>query len=53
MVPIAPFSVNAYIHAKVGGVIGVAVLVFFKVSGRSTKLTLEENAPMSEETPSS
>ncbi|GHF48448.1 amino acid transporter [Amycolatopsis bartoniae] len=41
--------VNADIHAKVGGLvwlaIGVAVLVFFKVTGRSPELTLEEGAP--------
>jgi amino acid transporter len=49
--------VNADIHAKVGGLIwlaaGVGVLVFFKVTGRSTKLTLEESASTSEETQSS
>lgn len=49
--------VNADIHAKVGGLIwlaiGIAVLIFFKVTGRSPSLTLEEGTPASEESPSS
>jgi amino acid transporter len=49
--------VNADIHAKVGGLvwlaIGIGVLVFFKVTGRSPNLTLEEGTPASEESPSS
>jgi amino acid transporter len=44
--------VNADIHAKVGGLvwlaIGVAVLVFFKVTGRSPALTLDDGRPVAQ-----
>jgi amino acid transporter len=50
---IAYVLINADINAKIGGLawlaIGVGVLVFFAVTGRSPELTLEEGAPVEEE----
>jgi amino acid transporter len=50
---IAYVLINADINAKIGGLvwlaIGVGILVFFAVTGRSPELTLEENAPVEEE----
>jgi amino acid transporter len=50
---IAYVLVNADVNAKIGGLVwlavGVGVLVFFAVTGRSPELTLDEDAPVEEE----